>query len=93
MAKFKVVVSQWVQEMAEKVIEAEDEQDARDKALAFDEQTSGWNWSDGDSVRDYEVIEVEELTPEEAAEAAKGDDIWDEDGFRKPFASWDGDES
>jgi hypothetical protein len=59
--QFIVTVSQWVQEMAQMVYRAKDERDAIDKALTHYHDGGDWDWTTGDTVRDFEVIDVEEI--------------------------------
>jgi len=68
MPKFKVYVRQWVEELDETIVEAADEEDARNQV----EETASdidWDWSDGDTVDSFEVYRVEATEdPEEDPE-------------------------
>lgn len=55
MPKYKVRVRQYMEEIAETIIEAANEEDAENKAAEFED----WNWEDGTDSGEFMVTKIE----------------------------------
>ena len=78
MPKYMVHAEQWVLELAEMEVEADNEDDAKEVA----EDQGDWEWSDGDDSKDFEMTKVVLVTDDPDEELRN--DLDDEDEEEDP---------
>jgi hypothetical protein len=70
MPRFLVTAKQFVEEIGEREIEANN----ADEAIAEADENDDWDWSDGDEVKEFEVIGAKEIHDDDDDEEDEPED-------------------
>ena len=70
MPRFLVTAKQFVEEVGEREIEA----DNADEDMAEADENDDWDWSDGDEVKEFEVIGAKEIHDDDDDEEDEPED-------------------